>query len=965
MHQKDIKKGLYTVSGFALLAAMPSFAMAQAAAPAAGETVVVTGLRGSLSRSITAKRVSDMVTENISAEEIGKLPDASIAEALARLPGLAGQRVGGEVEVINLRGTSPDFTTTTLNGRQLGSLSDGRGIEINQFPSELINGVTVYKTPNAAVAGQGLSGTIDLKSLRPLSVSGRQISLNFRFDTTTLDQLNPDVEKGGWRGSASYVNQFMDGQLGVALGYAHSVSTNQTQYQEIWGYDGNTGAQATALNSGTVSGHSTRALSNRKTRDGLMAVVEYQPNDNSHTTLDLFYSKLVQDEVMRGVEGPMAWTGNTVTRNTVTPYHGTQISDTGTISNVVTIINNQFHGRDDSIFAGGLNHEMKVGTWDLSFDAAYSKAEGDALNVQILGNYGPARQGETIAFDWNPNGFTGLDPSLNYGDASKIYLGDNSPWGGTWGEGFRQVPHIEDSYSSLDFRAKTELSDSFLGGFFGSFEAGLNFTDHDKAKSSTDDDLCFKQFQFVTSLDGSNQNGAANCGSANGVGGQYRRSLTSIPSIGHADLSFANWGPLAAFDVLGVMNSQMNIVPRRDSNRWNRNWTLNEKVFTAYVRGNIDTEVMGHHVGGNLGIQFVNSETESTGFAITNASNNPTNVNYNNVPSQQTVGTSYSDVLPSLNLSVDLTDNLKLRFGAAKQMARPRPDDLRASVNASLGLITSPATIVVNGNTVPNPDVGKYRWSGNGGNPLLKPYRADAYDVSFEWYVNSGTSVSVAGFYKNVETYIFSQTVLFDFSSSPNPQNFPLVSPLGNFSQPMNGTAAKNNKDAFIRGFEYAVNIDFSKYFPDIPVANGLLFSGNWSHNMTNISPNGPTGSGRDNRLPGFSGYSRNLTVGYEKHGFSVRVSERWRSAVRTDAAGFFANREFARILPDSQVDAQIGYKFTDGPLSGLAVTLQGTNLTDTLYQRESGVALPDGALLPSYNSRYGARYLLGVTYKF
>ncbi|KAF0114269.1 MAG: TonB-dependent receptor, partial [Hyphomonadaceae bacterium] len=92
---------------------------------------------------------------------------------------------------------------------------------------------------------------------------------------------------------------------------------------------------------------------------------------------------------------------------------------------------------------------------------------------------------------------------------------------------------------------------------------------------------------------------------------------------------------------------------------------------------------------------------------------------------------------------------------------------------------------------------------------------------------------------------------------------------------------------------------------------------------------------------------------------------ERWRSAVRTDAAGFFANREFARILPDSQVDAQIGYKFTDGPLSGLAVTLQGTNLTDTLYQRESGVALPDGALLPSYNSRYGARYLLGVTYKF
>jgi len=107
------------------------------------------------------------------------------------------------------------------------------------------------------------------------------------------------------------------------------------------------------------------------------------------------------------------------------------------------------------------------------------------------------------------------------------------------------------------------------------------------------------------------------------------------------------------------------------------------------------------------------------------------------------------------------------------------------------------------------------------------------------------------------------------------------------------------------------------------------------------------------------------MSAYYEKYGFQFRVSERWRSAFRSDVAGLFSDRTFTYILPDSQVDAQIGYAFSSGPLNGMSVLLQAQNLTDTLYRTREGVKLPDGSLLPTIVERYGTRYLLGVSYKF
>ena len=133
------------------------------------EVIQVSGIRRSLQMAQALKMESSSVVEAVSAEDIGKLPDMSIAESIARLPGLAAQRLDGRANVVSVRGLAPDFTTATLNGREQVTVGDNRSVEFDQYPSEMMNNVVVYKTPDASVMAQAIGGTIDMQTVRPLS----------------------------------------------------------------------------------------------------------------------------------------------------------------------------------------------------------------------------------------------------------------------------------------------------------------------------------------------------------------------------------------------------------------------------------------------------------------------------------------------------------------------------------------------------------------------------------------------------------------------------------------------------------------------------------------------------------------------------------------------------------------------------------------------------------------------------
>ena len=160
------------------------------------------GIRHAIESAIATKRQSAEIVEAISAEDIGKLPDTSIAESISRLPGLTSQRSDGRASDISIRGTDPQFATALLNGRQQVSTGDNRGIQYDQYPSELISGVIVYKTPDASLIGQGLAGTIALQTTRPLEFGRQAIALNIRGEKNSDANLGSNSKNNGKNRSA-------------------------------------------------------------------------------------------------------------------------------------------------------------------------------------------------------------------------------------------------------------------------------------------------------------------------------------------------------------------------------------------------------------------------------------------------------------------------------------------------------------------------------------------------------------------------------------------------------------------------------------------------------------------------------------------------------------------------------------------------------------------------------------------
>ena len=202
------------------------------------EEVVVTGIRAGIESAIALKADSGSIVEAISAEDIGKLPDTSIAESIARLPGITSQRAEGRASAISLRGTDPGFTTALMNGREQVSTGDNRSVEFDQYPSELINQVVVYKTPDSQLVGQGLAGTIDLRTIRPLDYGTQAVVLNLRGEMNMDADLGADSDDTGYRASFSYVGQFLDHL--IADGHQadeHSDDENGADQDEFAGND--------------------------------------------------------------------------------------------------------------------------------------------------------------------------------------------------------------------------------------------------------------------------------------------------------------------------------------------------------------------------------------------------------------------------------------------------------------------------------------------------------------------------------------------------------------------------------------------------------------------------------------------------------------------------------------------------------------------------------------------------------
>ncbi|MDT8998280.1 TonB-dependent receptor [Paucibacter sp. APW11] len=912
MKPSPIKRELFRVSpvvaGCTLLV-MAGAAYAQQQSPTTLDSVTVTGIRKGIEAAISVKKNSDSIVEAVSAEDIGKLPDNSIAESIARLPGLSAQRVAGRAQVISVRGLSPDFATTLLNGRELVSTGDNRSVEFDVYPSELLAGVTVFKTPDAGLVGQGLSGTLDMKSVRPLSFGSRVTTLGGRLSNNSLGSA-ANAKASGNRISASYIDQFNDRTVGLAIGFAHletPVAENQTGTYEPWAQNPRVGIPANTFDTDGIKALRRTGVNKR---DGLMATLEVKASKDWTSTVDLFASKSNQTDTANQFESHFYYNGDYPCKPdcvwTKATVNGNQTLTGGVVTNVYPLVRGQYNNRDDKISSIAWNNAFKVADVALNADASYSKANRDETNLEINTQLVPAKQFDTLTLAFPSDGFATMNPTLNYSDASKLFLRNS-----IYGSGYARIQHVADELGSLKLEAKVPAP-AAMNKLFSDFHLGVNYADRKKTKQQPEGNI--------------NLNGA-------------EAPIASELQYSPVDLSFAgsNLASIPSFNVPGVVAKYMNysLAENQYHDKVGNSWEAREKITTAFVKANIDSTWGSIPVRGNVGLQIQSVKQSSDSHywdstAPAGSELKPIND-----------GKSMTDVLPALNLAFDLGSDQTLRLAVAKQVARPRLDQLRAGI-----------------------DFGVDKTSGKpgatGGNPKLDPWRADALDLSYEKYFGTKAYFAAAAFYKKLTSYIYTQSNSYDFSKFVSgyvpPVGAPPTQTMGDFTAPYNGQGGN------LSGVELTVSLPFSQFSPSLS-GFGITASTSLTNSSIKIKaePNSQSSVGSaDITLPGLSKTVSNLTFYYEKDGFEVRLSQRRRSDFIGEIKNFDASRSLRYVVGENITDAQIGYNFNDGQFKGLGLTLQVNNLSDSAFQTYFGTKDR-----PAEYIKWGRTVMLGANYKF
>jgi iron complex outermembrane receptor protein len=917
--------------------AMPTVAGAQESVQL--EEIVVSGIRAGIESAIAAKRENTSIVEAVTAEDIGKLPDTSIAESIARLPGITSQRAEGRASAISLRGTDPGFTTALLNGREVVSTGDNRSVEFDQYPSELLSSVVVYKTPDSQLVGQGLAGTIDLRTVRPLDYGRQAFAINIRGEMNDNSDLGADSDDMGYRVSLSYIDQFADGKVGLALGYARldsPLSTAGFGTYEPWEPRGAGGAAScggdspadcfnnpgVAQGNYTTNGMKIRADMGSTVRDGFMAALQFEPNDFYSGVVDLYYSTMKQTNNARSLEvnlggypGPCC--DGIFDPGTVFGYSNTTVKNNtvvaGQLNSVVPLARNFLFETDDEIFATGWRSDFKLSdNWSLAADISYSKATREQDQFELQGQYRPLPANgtdprniyDTGVFQLRgTSGMPSLSFGLDYADPNAVQVGPTIS-----GAGYSTAPEVEDELTAFRLDATRYLD---MWGF-ESVSFGANYSDRTKDKISPETGLST-------------------------IGGEYY-ALDSQYLLRPTNVNYADAGKALAWNVMPVLREYFNPVVYGDPTTLTylagKYWDVEEKVITGYLRGELNHEISESvTLRGNVGVQVIDTDQSSRSFRVDRSDNTVYGVSG---------GDTYTDVLPQLNLAFLLPNDQAVRVGLAKEMARARMDQLKATEESGYNFFTGEP-------------------GGEGGNPELEPWRAWAYDISYEKYFAGGEGyVSAAAFYKDLESYIYTQTTTdyeFDELFAATPDNLfpPGVEKqlTGNFSQPVNG------QGGFLWGLEFAASLPFGM-FSDALDGFGAIVSYSYTDSDIKIQGNISSVANNSIPLPGLSEDVWNATLYYEKYGFGARIATRYRSEYIGEVTNFANDRALRYVDSDMITDLQLSYLFSGGAMDGVQLLFQVNNLTNEPYVAYS----QDKERLLDYQE-YGTQYLLGVNYRF
>jgi len=951
-----------------------------------GPKVVVTGIRASMQSTMNMKRNADGIVDGIVADDIGKFPDTNLAESLQRISGVSIDRSNGEGQKVTVRGLGPDFNLVLLNGRQMPTtdLSDlsGRSFDFSNLASEAISQLQVYKTGRADSPTGGIGATINVMTARPLDNPGMRASIGAKAVKDDSNNELPGAIKGSSvtpEFSGIYSNTSEDGRFGIAVSASHQRRDSGFNRAGLAnGYQGPYLGSATLPEGSTLPqpgqpgsekitnrpgpndlylipqnfGYGVNAISRQRTNGQL--VLQFRPVKELTTTLDLTYS---EQKIQTKRNELSVWFGQTPTSTSTWPG--------GKVQTPLTYMETYNTPQDISVVGG--DYATKTKNKSIGFNTVW-KASND-LRLELDVHHSNAESGADSPWGTENNL---SNASYSRGD-TKVDFTKELPVVSMPAANLAAAPIQATGSWFHNSWQKATINQAQTKGSLKLFEAselnfGVGYTD--STNRST-----------YSNVQNNSWGGASKAS-------DYPGSLFQANSLGSFFKEFGGhnapelFGSLYTFDfgkvraATAAATGLSTYLPNFDSADTDRE--LKEKTTSGYVSFGTDwdTAIPFHS---SIGLRM--ERTKVTSVAQVLVGTDVVWESQNELPlkfagkSYSTQEASYNNVLPSLNFDADLRPDMKLRASVGTTIGRPRYDQMQGGL--TLGTIGN----VFTGGTA------------SVGNPALKPVKSKNLDLSWEWYYDQQSVLSIAGFHKKMDNYA-GQTatstslynlhtpvggayytaarnagcsaadtnclrnyILTNFRGQPGVEYLGVKSD-GNLDGKITGqpgdplmpfllTSYANQKSATVKGAEINVQHMFGR--------SGFGVQANYTY-VTSPTKYDDANTADQFAILGLSN-SANLVGIYEDQKWSIRLAYNWRDSFLASTIDAGGGRP-APVYTDKygQTDVSIGYNVTE-KLSLQAEVINLTNATQRQFGRTERSTLNV--------TQAGPRYMLGARYKF
>lgn len=794
-------------------------AQEQASKNAPADQIVVTGIRASLQASLEQKKRSDIVSEVITAQDIGKFPDKNVADSLGRLTGVnvvtGSANAGGfaENQNISIRGTDPALNLTLLDGHGIATgdwfvldqTSGGRSFDFSLLPSEIVGRLEVYKASEADIPEGGVGGTVNVISRRPLDLPAGSFSLTAQGNyNDRANKWAPQVS-----GLASWKNA--SGTFGVLATGFYQERYFRRDGQEFLGYTTYANFNGTGQSVSAPNLIGSAYFTQKRVRKGGTVTVQIKPSPAFELDVNGLYSRMDANNVNRN---SMAWISSVINNNSTpgTPGYalGAYTITNGYLTSAnwanTTAAGGPVNGRvQDDIF-----RQAYSSTWDINADAKWHLSDRATLSGEV--GYTKGKGSTTDTYAWETYWHTGVGyqlvnkgatvtyPGLPTDFTSPAYLNNFYSW--SWG-GHITAPDRE-------FYGRADLQYDFSNSVLKSISIGGRYTDH---KHSLD--------YIAYSWAG---NGLYSGTQLVNLGTVYAGGVT--PSNygeglnGAEPYSFADQGKvLAELATNGGRNFAF--YPQAS-------FSVKEKTEAVYAMARFDDD---SHWRGNFGVRAVRTNLDTIQYSPNAAVANAVTIFCGTCGTVETKR-NYWDVLPSANVTYSVRPDILLRAGVARVMSRPGYAQLAGAFTVNDTIFTG----------------------STGGNPNLKPFRAWDYNVAAEWYYGKQALLSVNLFYLDISSYITTASSTLFLKTIRNPQGHDFL-----MTGPVNGPGGHN------QGFE----INWQQ-----PIAYGFGVIANYTYADAKAKGGGV--------IDGNSKHTYNVTAYFENSLLSARLAYTYRSKFRS-----------------------------------------------------------------------------------